>query len=118
MYLLGSHDVAQLGPLRLWAERGLVHIEDGRDNSFHTLTVKDALDRVQGLNDMLGNSTDDANIYYKDERERLMRFIETMIIVAKKAQEQGMPSDGSARRELKRRRSKTVQVPNIIDMEF
>ena len=90
----GEHGVVRFYDLRIWAARGLIHIEDGRDNSYKQLSVRQALERVQGFNDMLGKKSDDKeNKSFMPLRERIQEFVEKMMPVIRKAQEQGMPDD-------------------------
>lgn len=120
MHFLGSSvKMARLGPLRFWAERGLVRVEDGRDNSYEVLSVKEALLRVKGLNDMLGNkTTSDEKIVDSAYRKDLTRFVEDMVTICQQAREQGMPTDPSAVSDMKRRQKKQVVVPtNVVDMD-
>ena len=89
----------------------MVKMEDARDNSYEALSVKEALLRVEGINDMIGNSSDDGE--YQDEIDKHTCFVEQMVTVCEKAKEQGMPSDESARKDLKRRQPTSVVVPKI-----
>lgn len=115
----GTHaaDVVRFGPLYIWAERGLVHIEDSRDNSYESVSVRAMLHRMKAIQDMLGNSTarqmNSEDQFDRANRERHQKMIEEMLVVIRKAQEQGMPTDAGARRELVRRRPKSVVVPGI-----
>lgn len=113
VHILGGHDVAILGPLRFWSDRGLVHVEDSRDNSYETLTVRDVLLRAKGINDMIGNSSD-PGVFYKTIK-CTQDFLDRLLEVCRKAREQGMPTDPSAARDLARRRPTTVSMP--ADME-
>jgi len=116
IHLLGSgHSMVYHGPLRLWAEDGLVKIEDSRDNSYEALSVKEALLRVQAINDMIGNSSEEGE--YASEIARLQKFVEQMVELIKRAKEQGMPSDPSARRERIRRRPSSIVVPGSAGMD-
>jgi hypothetical protein len=96
---------------RFWAERGLIRCEDSLDNSYHIISVRSLLQRVKALNDMLRRSavSSDAGVD-ADLREELSRNIEKAIRIAAIAQEQGQPSDASARRDLVRRRPKTIHL--------
>lgn len=124
VHILGhGHDVVIYGPLRLWAERGLVHIEDGRDNSYESISVQDTLLRINALSEMIGNSQaggrgSKTNSFtkYADEIKDLQDAIDRIIDVCQKAREQGMPDDPSARRDLARRRAKSVSVPSKYNM--
>ena len=118
MYLLGTHDVLRHGRLRVWAERGLIRIEDERDNSFTTISVKECAERVDALNDMLKNTSPEERKAHAPTVLELQRVIDGYIDVMRKAQEQGMPEDASARRDLVRRRPKSIVVPNVIDMDL
>lgn len=116
-----SHGVVYFGPKydpacqRWWAERGMLHVEDS-ENTYDTLTVKEFLLRVKEINDMIGNSrkaTKDSKLMDSEEIDRHQRFIDQACDLAKKAQEQGMPSDQSAVHDLKRRRKCSVVVPGL-----
>lgn len=116
--ILGQHKVVRHGPLRLWPERGLVHMEDARDNSYETLSVKDALLRVKGISDMVKNSLarerTKNGAFYSDEIRKYQQFVDDMVQVCKIAQEQGSPDDPTAKADLKRRRPTTVSVPKNV----
>ncbi len=118
----GKHGVIFFGPRkdperqRWWADRGLIHMEDASDNSYDTISVKDFLLRLKGLNDMIGNSRKsmkDAKMMDAEELTRVQRFVEQGCDLADKAKEQGMPTDASARRDLVRRRATSVLVPGF-----
>ena len=94
----GNHGVVLFGPRdnprrdRYWAERGLIHIERSDDNLYECITVREFLQRVKGVHDMLGNSTADlVGFAHWDEIQRQQSFVEEAAELAKKAQEQGMP---------------------------
>jgi hypothetical protein len=123
LYIIGErHDVVRHGPLRFWAERGLVHIEDSRDNSFETNSVAEMLVKMNAISDMLRrpvtglDSPAERDEVYR-ERERLQTLLEGLLNVVRKAREQGMPTDPSAAASLKAARPKTVAVPRVVDME-
>jgi DNA-binding transcriptional MerR regulator len=116
---VSSHDVCVFGHLRFWAERGLIHVEDERDNSYKSYSVGTILRRMKGISDMLGNSTDRQK-HSHDQldnvfREKNQAMLDAMVAICAKAQGQGMPSDASARRDKVRRRAKTVVVPGRND---
>lgn len=98
-YLLGNHNVVKFGTLRIWADRGLIHIEDSENDEYKAVSVREMLYRVNGLNEMIARSSDrghSKNEYkgnYAEERLRYMRFVEEMIPVLRKAQEQGTPDE-------------------------
>lgn len=114
-HVLNEDDVCIFGPLRFWAERGLIHIEDSRDNSYESVSMRTALHRVSAISEMLGNSSK-RELYSEDQfdqanRVRHQQMIERMLRIFEKAKIQGMPSDPSARRDLVRRRPVSVVVP-------
>ncbi len=114
--LLGGHGVATLVTysgrvLRVWAERGLIHMEDSRDNSYKVMAVRQALEHLNGINTMVGNSIRTGHVRYADELALHQKFIQDCTDVIKKAQEQGSPDDPSAVRDVNRRRAKSLSVP-------
>lgn len=109
--ILGQSGVLRHGPLRVWAERGLIRIEDSRDNSYNTISIKECALRVKALNDMIKNSMSTDTVFDPQEATELQRVIDGYIDVIRKAQEQGSPDDASARRDLVRRRPKTIVMP-------
>lgn len=118
LFVGGQHGVAALVTysgrvLRVWAERGLVHMEDSKDGSYQVKSVRDAALHLKGINDMIGNSIRDGHLNYADEVAMHQKFISECEGVLKKAQEQGMPTDESAVRDLKRRRATTLTVPSM-----
>lgn len=118
-YLLGQHKVIKRGPLRLWPARGLIHIEDSRDNSLETLSVKEALVRARALGDMLRNSPGEDRkrthaMLYRAEIEDIQAFVEDIIDLCKVAKAQGGPETASTPA---RDHKPQMCVPNIIDME-
>lgn len=114
MQLLGQHNLCNFGRLKMWAERGLIHIEDTRDNTYEVASVRTALHRLKGISDMLANSREAmkrSGFLYADQYERYQRMVEEMTEICRLAQQQGMPEDASARRDLARRRPATVCLP-------
>jgi hypothetical protein len=106
--------VCNFGKLKLWAERGLIHIEDVEKNDYRSISVHTALHRVKGIADMLQNSRASmmaSGFMDSHTFDRNMRMIEQMIEICRVAQEQGMPDDPSAAGDLKRRRPVTVVMP-------
>lgn len=109
--------VVKFGHLRMWAERGLIHIEDARNGEYKSVSVRVMLHRMKGIQDMITNSKpSQRQAHSHDQFDRAwlaenQGMLEAMVEVVRRAQEQGMPSDASARRDLVRRRPKTVVVP-------
>ena len=120
--LLGNHDVVYFGPrsnpkaVRWWADRGLLHWEDSRDNSYGPVGLREFLLRLKGINDMIanGNRKDNEGFMHVDEIERHQRFIEDALRLAAKAKEQGDPGDVRVRKQKAQERPRTVVVPTSL----
>jgi len=117
---LSSDQLGKFGGLRMWAERGLIHIEDAKDNSYRAISVDVAKERLLGLVDMLDNSNSKRKKHSHDQFDMqrirsIQNMVSNMTAVIRKAQEQGMPTDASARRDLVRRRPKTVVVSDAVN---
>lgn len=114
MYILEA-DVARYRNLRLWAENGLVHWEDARNNAYDSMPVRSCLHRINALSEMLGN-TRESRKGAMDEafRIELQGFIEAAAQVCQKAREQGEASDASMVRDRIRRLPKTVCMPSAL----
>lgn len=111
-------EVVKFGNLRMWAERGLVHIEDGGNGGdYKVVGVRVMLQRMRAIQDIIANSKPtqrQAHSHDQFDRKWLednQGMLEAMVEVVKRAQQQGMPSDPTAVRDLVRRRPKTVVVP-------
>jgi hypothetical protein len=117
VYLLGQTDVLRHGPLRIWAERGMIRIEDSRDNSYSTVTIKDFALRVAALNDMIKNSMSTDPYYGYNEIVELQRLIDGYVSIMRKAQEQGAPDNPDAIADRKRRKPLSKQVVLPVSMD-
>jgi hypothetical protein len=117
LFLGQSHNVVQHGPLRVWPENGLIRIEDARNNSYKTVPVREFLERVQAIVEMLGNSTDRGIERYFATREYYQRLVEKYIDICRIAREQGTPDDPTARRAAKLARRVSVAVPSSYRMK-
>lgn len=116
-HILGNNiTMAQLGHLRFWAERGRISVEDGRDNSYESMSISTFLERVNAISSALRHTKQDELKRYYRERETLVDFFERAAEVVRKAREQGSPEDPSAVRDLARRRPKSIVVPRVVDM--
>jgi hypothetical protein len=111
-------EVVKFGNLRMWAERGLVHIEDGGNGGdYKVVGVRVMLQRMRAIQDIIANSKPTQRQAHSHDQfdrkwlEENQGMLEAMVEVVKRAQVQGMPSDPSAVRDLVRRRPKTVVVP-------
>jgi hypothetical protein len=106
-HVAGSgYDVARWKNLRVWAENGLIRIEDAKDDSYEVIPVSAAKARIRAQVDILKSGHYDAS-----GRRKLSAFIDHVLEIMQKAQVQGMPSDPQASRDLKDRRAKSVVVP-------
>lgn len=116
-HAVSGNEVVRFRHLRMWAERGLIHIEDSRNSEYKVVSVRVMLQRMKGIQDMITNSKPSQRQTHSNDQfdrawiEENQGMLEAMVEVVKKAQVQGMPSDASARRDLVRRRPKTVVVP-------
>lgn len=112
-HLSRSGNVVTFGKNRYWPERGVIHIEDVQTGDYKTITVKQALERVKGINDMVANTVASRGTFYAaDEVEAHRRFVEHMIELIKIAKDQGEPGSASSIREAKLRSRKTIVVPS------
>jgi hypothetical protein len=116
VYVGGSANVAMQFPLwgkgsvvRYWAERGLVHWEDSKDNTYSTMFWQDAAARVLGLSELVHNSREKG--LYGDEIVKLQNFICAMEKVIRQAKEQGGPLDDVEQIAAERRRRSKKIVP-------
>jgi hypothetical protein len=121
--LLGNqHGVVFFGPtaspkaVRWWAERGQLHWEDSRDNGYGTVSIRDFLLRLQGINDMISNGKRKENegFLHAEELERHQRFIEEALALVRKAKEQGDPDDVRVRRHKAQNRPITQIMPSSL----
>lgn len=118
----GRARTVRFGTLRLWADRGLIHIEDEVTNTYDAVPVKEALLRVQALQDMCRNTLMEAR-EKRETKEVVDRYfralndnqkiIEQIVQLCHQAREQGLPTDDGARRELARRRPTSLVVPAL-----
>jgi hypothetical protein len=119
MHILGGHNVVRFGHLKMWAERGLIHIEDTRDGGYSTVSVRTSLERMSALGDMLANAREQLRrkgVMPTAEYDRIVAMLEQMAEVVMQAREQGTPDNPQARRELVRRRPQSVLVPCSIGL--
>ena len=110
----GGRGVVHLGPLRWWAERGLIHCEDGDDNTYRSFSVREILFRLQAMSDNVKDAQrrvghDPMMDFHKIHE--LQNYIEGMVELCRRAREQGTPDDPTARADLKRRRPTSIAVP-------
>lgn len=111
-YLIGIGDAktATLGQTTFWANNGWIHCQHPVEGH-KQMRVKEALERVYALSQMLRNSSEKDLIKYADTRERIQSFVDAMVDICKRAQEQGEYDDASMTRDKVRRLSKSISVP-------
>lgn len=112
MLILGQTGVFNWGPLKIWPERGLICFEDARDNSYKTMSIRQALEHVQGLSD-LARKSQDAQEYYDDVVE-LQKAVQRIVEIIRMGQIQGSPDDKTAVADHKRRRKTVVRITDTI----
>lgn len=102
--------------VRWWADRGQLHWEDSRDNGYGVVSVREFLQRLNGISEMLSNGRKTANegFMHMDEVDRHMRFLEEALELVKKAKEQGIPQDPRVRRHKAMDLPVTVVMPSCI----
>lgn len=119
--LLGTHNVIFFGPRsnpkcqRWWADRGLLHVEDARDNTYESVPIRTFLQRLKAVNDMIGNSKTTLakeGFAHKDELNRQQRFVEEGMELVRIAKEQGEAGSPDAVRDASRRKSLTLVMPD------
>jgi hypothetical protein len=106
---------------RWWAEGGLIHWEDldagPTEQRFGSQTVVETLQRLKGINDMIGNNRTGKGWNYPDEMQAFRSYIDGMINVCKRAKEQGMPDDPVHAKQLvaevKERRKSRMVIPGL-----
>lgn len=117
----GQHNVVFFGPRsnprcqRWWADRGLLHMEDSRDNLYKTVPIPVFVQRLKAVSDMIGNSKATLakdGFAHIDEIERQQRFVEEGIDLLRIAKEQGEAGSSDAIKEASRRRSLTLVMPD------
>lgn len=86
--------------VRWWADRGQLHWEDSRTNGYGVVSVREFLQRLQAISDMISNGRrkDNEGMMHADEIERHLRFIEQSLELVRKAKEQGIPQDPVVRK--------------------
>jgi hypothetical protein len=87
--------------IKWWAERGRIHYQDDDNGKYGSLSRRDFLERLQGLNNLNKQGRTVGGIYDISERERIMRFVEAGQELVKKAWTQGDPDNPEVRKQRK-----------------
>lgn len=121
VYLLGMNtNMAYFGTTRFWADKGLIHVECGITNTYGTMTIDEAMERVRAVKRLIGTSSNPGVEIDICERESMMRSVEQMLNVIRRAQDQGGgPTNPEAVKDAEMRRQKmfTVSVPWNLDFK-
>lgn len=116
-YFLGQHNVVTLGrKLKLWAENGVVYVEDMTDGGVEAMHWRIAAERAAAVSDFNGRrikngskrNTPEAR--YLPHLERDLEFCEKFVDVIRQAREQCTFDDGSMLRDRIRRMPVSVRV--------
>jgi hypothetical protein len=116
MWVTVSNGVVISKDCRWWADRGMFHVEDARDNSYKSMTIRQALYHLNGLSDMLMNSGKETDYY--DEIMALRTFCEQIREVIQRAKEQGDPTTKDAVEDRKRRARKVISLNKTFNSEL
>lgn len=108
VHFVGStRQTLQFGRAEFWAESGLIHFVEQDTGGYDCMSVKTFLERLQGLNDMLGRKGDGETGADRHLRGLTQAQVEQGIALVAKAQQQGTPDDPTARAALQAARPKT-----------
>lgn len=95
--------------LEFWAERGLIHIFDYRENpyqpDYRKVPVREMLLRANALNEQA------SRMKFADERNELVMAIENIIAACREAKKQGRPDDPKTFEHIRAMRDKHVLLP-------
>lgn len=107
---------SQPNAVRWWAARGRLHWEDSRNNGYGSLSVRDFLQRLNAVSEMISNGKTKENeqALTRQELLRLTRFIEAGLELVRKAKEQGEPGNVDAIKAAKAARATSVIVPSSL----
>lgn len=111
MHILGQTGVVHYRNLRVWAENGLVHVEDKKTGAYQAHSVRTAAERISALSDMLGHSRAEmrrSGNLRADMFDYIQNGVARIYDVCKQAQQQGDPDDPATYREAVRRRPCSV----------
>lgn len=76
-----------------WAERGRIHFEDQTTGEYNSKSVKDTLESLRALSEMVRNSKTENGYTRSDECRIYRNYIDAMIELCQKAARQGMPDN-------------------------
>lgn len=76
---------------RYWAERGIIRMEDTATGEYHTFGLREFLQRLNGVSDMIGNSIAKDGFAHADEIKRNQDFVDAAMGLVERAKKQGLP---------------------------
>jgi hypothetical protein len=121
VYLLGMNsNMAYFGSSKFWADKGIIHCEDAISNTYCTMSIDEALRRVDAVRNLIGTTSNPGVEIDLCERESMMRSVEQMLNVIRRAQDQGGgPENPQMVSDMEARRKKLfiVSVPSNIDFK-
>jgi hypothetical protein len=115
-----NSNMAYFGSSKFWADKGIIHCEDAISNTYCTMSIDEALERVVAVKQIIGTSSNPGVEVDHCERDSMMRSVEQMLNVIKRAQEQGGgPGNPEMVKDMEARRKKlfVVSVPSNIDFK-
>jgi len=93
LYLFGAANVIYLHTTRFWAERGFINWEDSVTDEAGKLTWQTALERIKEVRKMYGTTSKQGLEIDNSDRSSKLKFCEDMLMLIKRAQEQGAYDD-------------------------
>lgn len=116
-YFAGNHNVVNLGnKIKVWAEHGLVHVEDMQTGHYEAMHWKVAAERVAAIHDFngkrirSGSKKNAPESQFLPHLERDLTFVERVVEVIRQAKEQGSYDDPSMVKDRIRRLPISIRV--------
>ena len=102
---------------RYWAERGIIHVEDTDTGEFETLSLREFLQRMDGVSEFVAKLIQKDRVIHADEITRQQRFLEQAEVLCRRAKFQGLPPrlGGGLRREYV---GSTTVVPRVLGSKY
>ena len=116
VHVLGAGTlVATDGIIKMWAQHGQICIEDSRDNSFSTITILQARQRLQALREASGTIANPGceMLLSSFGREKIRRFVADGEEVVKQAERQGPPGLACTTRDFRLSRPRSVYLGSV-----
>lgn len=120
-HLMGQHNVVNLGnKLRMWAENGLVHVEDKNTGYYESMHWRVAAERAAAVSDFNGKRLKNGSKRNMPESRfmpflaRDLDFCEKIVDVIRQAREQGAFDDPTMMRDRIRRLPVSVSMQGVV----